>query len=140
MTGVKIDVGVLKEKVSTLTDLCVKMDTVIDKLVESHDRHITKVYENIDDQRDRNSDELKELRKELQERMDESETNLITELKSIRQQLTDHINDETANLKRIMKWKKVIVIAFIVLTLLVLNHSSDAEIGKFFRGILSLFV
>ena len=38
----KIDVGVLKQQITTLTLLCDKMDKVIEKLVDQHDRHIAK--------------------------------------------------------------------------------------------------
>ena len=41
---VKIDVEVLKTQVATLTQLCTKMDSVIDKLVENHDKVVNQIY------------------------------------------------------------------------------------------------
>ena len=40
---VRVDVGVLKSQVGTLTELCQKMDKVMEKIVDTHDRHLTKV-------------------------------------------------------------------------------------------------
>jgi hypothetical protein len=36
---IKIDVEVLKEKVDNITQLCNKMDQIIEKLVDNHDRN-----------------------------------------------------------------------------------------------------
>ena len=41
----RVDVGVLKTQVLTLSSICNKLDQVIEKLVDQHDRHISKVYE-----------------------------------------------------------------------------------------------
>ena len=36
----KVDVGILKTQVTSLTQLCDKMDKVIDKLMDNHDKMI----------------------------------------------------------------------------------------------------
>ena len=51
ISEIKVDVGVLKTQVLTLSALCNKMDQVIEKLVDQHDRHLVKVYEHMDNQR-----------------------------------------------------------------------------------------
>ena len=51
MIDVQVDIGVLKTQVLTLSALCNKMDVVIEKLVDQHDRHIAKVYADMDQRR-----------------------------------------------------------------------------------------
>ena len=46
VTEIKIDVEVLKEKVDNITQLCNKMDSVIDKLVNNHDRMVNQMIAN----------------------------------------------------------------------------------------------
>ena len=43
LSEIKVDVGVLKTQVLTLSALCNKMDQVIEKLVDQHDRHLAGV-------------------------------------------------------------------------------------------------
>mgnify|MGYP003328769517 CR=1 FL=1 len=50
-TDLKVDVGVLKTQVFTLSQLCEKMDKVIEKLVDVHDQHINQVYREMDKRR-----------------------------------------------------------------------------------------
>ena len=57
----EVDVGILKTKVETITTLCSKMDQVIERLVNQHDQHLTKVYENIDNRRKETDMDIKEL-------------------------------------------------------------------------------
>ena len=40
----KVDVEVLKNQVLTITQLCGKMDSVIEKLVDNHDRMVNQIY------------------------------------------------------------------------------------------------
>ena len=44
VVGLKVDVEVLKNQVSTLTQLCAKMDTVIEKIVDNHERIVNQIY------------------------------------------------------------------------------------------------
>ena len=41
---IKVDVEVLKNQVLTITQLCGKMDSVIEKLVDNHDRMVNQIY------------------------------------------------------------------------------------------------
>lgn len=44
----KIDVGVLKQQVLTLSQLCDKMDKVIEKLVDNQDRMTNQIYNDME--------------------------------------------------------------------------------------------
>ena len=57
LSSVKVDVGVLKTQVLTLSAICNKMDQVIEKLVDQHDRHIAKVYTDMDARRKEKDDD-----------------------------------------------------------------------------------
>ena len=54
---IKVDIGVLKTQVLTLSAICSKMDQVIEKLVDQHDRHIAKVYTDMDARRKEKDDD-----------------------------------------------------------------------------------
>jgi hypothetical protein len=41
---IKVEVGVLRTQVDTLTKLCDKMDKVIEKLAENHDKIVEQIY------------------------------------------------------------------------------------------------
>ena len=58
---IKVDVGVLKTQVLTLSTLCSKMDQVIEKLVDQHDRHIAKVYDDMENRRLETDADVKEI-------------------------------------------------------------------------------
>jgi len=45
------DVGKLKGQVEALTSIAGKLDIIIDKLVDQHDRHIAKVYTDMENRR-----------------------------------------------------------------------------------------
>ena len=57
---VKVDVGVLKTQVDTLTKLCEKMDTVIEKLVDHQDVIITQIYNDMDKRRSDVNEDIKD--------------------------------------------------------------------------------
>ena len=51
LTGVKVDVGILKTQTATLTALCEKMDRVIEKIVDQQEKYISQVYEDMEKRR-----------------------------------------------------------------------------------------
>ena len=64
-TDLKVDIGVLKTQVLTLSALCNKMDQVIEKLVDQHDRHIAKVYTDMDNRRLETEADIKEIHQRI---------------------------------------------------------------------------
>jgi hypothetical protein len=73
LSEIKVDVGVLKTQVLTLSALCNKMDQVIEKLVDQHDRHISGVYSNIDKRRLETEDDIKEIHERIDTVLDKME-------------------------------------------------------------------
>ena len=42
--ALKVEVGVLKEKVSALTDICEKLDRIIEKLADNNSDMVNQIY------------------------------------------------------------------------------------------------
>jgi predicted TIM-barrel enzyme len=83
-TELKVDVGVLKTQIFTLSQLCEKMDKVIERLVDVHDKHISKVYEAMDDQRKEKDQDISEVHERVDivlEKLTKSEKRIMEEIK-----------------------------------------------------------
>ena len=61
ITEIKVDVGVLKAQITTITTLCQKMDTIIEKIVEQQERYNTQIYQEMETRRQEKNYELKEV-------------------------------------------------------------------------------
>ena len=83
---VKVDIGVLKTQVLTLSALCNKMDLVIEKLLDQHDRHISKVYSDMNDRRKETDQEIGEIHQRVDlvlDKVQETELRMLTKDKLI---------------------------------------------------------
>ena len=47
----KVDIATIQQQIKGITELCSKMDQVIEKLVDQHDRHLAKIYDDIEKKR-----------------------------------------------------------------------------------------
>ena len=57
----KVDVGVLKTQVQTITQLCNKMDNVIDRLMTSQDQLVNQIYNDMDKRKQDTITDIKDL-------------------------------------------------------------------------------
>jgi len=120
----KVDVGVLKSQVSTLTTLCGKMDQVIEKLVDQHDRHLVKVYESIDQRRKETDMDIKELHERIDVVLDKvqiSEKTLLEEIQKLRADMQEHNTKDRQNIEQLLQWKWMIAGGIVVISWL-LSH------------------
>jgi len=125
---IRVDVGVLKSQVSTLTTLCGKMDQVIEKLVDQHDRHLVKVYENIDARRKETDMDIKELHERIDIVLDKvqiSERTLLEEIQSLRRDMQQHNTKDRENIEQLLQWKWMIVGGILVVSWLLSNVKFD---------------
>jgi len=125
---IRVDVGVLKSQVSTLSTLCGKMDTVIEKLVEQHDRHITKVYIDMDARRKETDADIKEIHGRIDtvlDKMQQSELRLMEELKALRKDMKEHNEKEKQSLDALLQWKWMIAGGVLVLSWLLSHVNFD---------------
>ena len=109
---VKVDVGVLKQQVSTLTILCDKMDKVMEKLVDQHDRHIEKIYTDMDKRRIETESDIGEIHGRIDtvlDKLHDSEIRLMSELKALRNEMQSHNAKEKESLDKLLQWKWMVV-------------------------------
>ena len=124
----RVDVGVLKSQVSTITSLCEKMDSVIDKLIEQHDKHIAKVYTDMDDRRKETDSDIKEIHGRIDTVIDKlqlSELRIMEELKDLRKDMKAHNDEEDKALTALMQWKWMIAGGILVLSWLISHVHYD---------------
>jgi len=133
MDELKVDVGVLKAKVEAITELCGKMDQVIEKLVDQHDRHLSKVYENIDLRRKETDMDIKELHVRIDSVLDKvqvTEKTLLEEIKLLRKEMSDHNKKEKESLDKLLQWKWMVAGGILVLSWLISHVNLDTLILK----------
>jgi hypothetical protein len=120
----QVDVGVLKEQVSSIASLCGKMDIIIQKLVEQNDRHIAQVYQDMDKRRLETDADIKEIHDRIDTVLDKvqmTELRLMEELKSMRTDLMNHSKQEKDQLDKLLQWKWMIVGGIAAVTWLASN-------------------
>ena len=108
----KVDVGVLKVQVTQLTELCAKMDKVIDKLMENQDKLVNQIYEEIDSKKKETNSDIKELHsrittisRELSDKVELTERRIMERIENLRTEISNHNKKEDAELGKILEWK-----------------------------------
>ena len=132
LSEIKVDVGVLKTQVLTLSALCNKMDQVIEKLVDQHDRHISGVYNNIDKRRLETEDDIKEIHERIDtvlDKMEKSNEKIMEEFKSLRKDMSDHNVKEKEALDQLLKWKWMVAGGIVALSWLISHFNPDTIIS-----------
>ena len=131
---IKVDVGVLKSQVATLTQLCGKMDTVIEKLVDVHDRHIAKVYEDMEQRRKETDGDIREIHGRIDtvlDKMQTTELRIMDEIKNLRNIIQDHQSKEKKQLDAILQWKWIITGGVLVMSWLLSHVNIDTIVKAF---------
>ena len=134
-TDLKVDVGVLKTQIFTLSQLCEKMDKVIEKLVDVHDQHISKVYDTMDKNRKEKDQDIADVHDRVDtvlEKLTESEKRIMEEIQGIRKCVSDHAANSKAQFEALSRWKWTIAGGIIVITWLI-SHSGLDTILKVLR-------
>ena len=128
LSEIKVDVGVLKTQVLTLSALCNKMDQVIEKLVDQHDRHISGVYNDMDKRRLETEADVKEIHERIDTVLDKMETSnnkIMDEFKSLRTEMTEHNKKEKESLDKLLQWKWMVAGGIIVMSWLISHANLD---------------
>lgn len=132
ISEIKVDVGVLKTQVLTLSALCNKMDQVIEKLVDQHDRHLIKVYENMDNQRKEKDMDISEIHERIDvvlDKVQESELRIMDEIKGLKNTMDEHVQASKSQYEKLNQWKWTLAGGIIVITWLI-SHSNFDTILK----------
>ena len=131
-TDLKVDVGVLKTQIFTLSQLCEKMDKVIEKLVDVHDQHISKVYDTMDKNRIEKDQDIADVHDRVDavlEKLTESEKRIMEEIQGIRKCVSEHAANSKSQFEQLARWKWTIAGGIVVLTWLI-SHSGLDTIVK----------
>ena len=133
---IKVDVGILKNQVSTLTQLCNKMDSVIDKLMEKQDKITEDLYDEIAVKRKETVEDIKELHsrittvdRNLSDKIELTERRIMEKIESLHATISEHNKKEDSELKKILEWKWMAAGGIIVLAW-ILSHIKMETLGK----------
>lgn len=126
--NLRVDVEVLKTQVSNITHLCEKMDEIIEKLVDNHDRMVNQIYEDMNKRREDTVQDIKELHsrittvdRNLSDKIELTERRIMDEIKSLRSHISEHNKKEDEDLKKILQWKWMIAGGVVVLAWIISN-------------------
>lgn len=135
----KVDVGVLKTQVATLTQLCNKMDSVIEKLMENQSRITEQIYDDMEKKKQETTADIKELHsrittvdRNLSDKIELTERRIMEEIKSLREDITLHNDKEDKDLKRILEWKWMAAGGILVLAWL-FSHVNLSVLGNLLK-------
>ena len=135
----KVDVEVLKNQVLTITQLCGKMDSVIEKLVDNHDRMVNQIYTDMEKRKADTNADIKELHsrittisREVADKVELTERRIMDEIKSLREDIAEHNKKEDDDLRKILQWKWMVAGGVIVLAW-VISNVNLATLSKVFN-------
>jgi len=136
---IKVDVEVLKNQVLTITQLCGKMDSVIEKLVDNHDRMVNQIYNDMEKRKADTNADIKELHsrittisREVADKVELTERRIMEEIKFLREDIAEHNKKEDDDLKKILQWKWMVAGGVIVLAWVISNVNLNA-LSKLFN-------
>ena len=128
LSEIKVDVGVLMTQVLTLSALCNKMDQIIEKLVDQHDRHINGVYSQMDKRRLETEEDIAEIDARIDtvlDKLQESELRIMQEIKALKGCITEHSANSKLQFEKINQWKWMIAGGILVLSWLISHGNLD---------------
>ena len=135
----KVDVEVLKSQVLTITQLCGKMDSVIEKLVDNHDRMVNQIYTDMEKRKADTNADIKDLHsrittisREVADKVELTERRIMDEIKSLREDIAEHNKKEDDDLKKILQWKWMVAGGVVVLAW-VISNVNLAALSKVFN-------
>jgi hypothetical protein len=126
--ALKVEVGVLKEKVNTIAELCEKMDRVIEKLADNNTNMVNQIYKDMDKRKEDTVGDIKELHsritttdRNLSDKIELTERRIMDEIKSLRDHITEHNKKEDENLQSMLQWKWMVAGGVVVLAWIIAN-------------------
>ena len=135
----KVDVEVLKNQVLTITQLCGKMDSVIEKLVDNHDRMVNQIYNDMEKRKADTNADIKEIHsrittisREVADKVELTERRIMEEIKSLREEIEKHNKKEDDDLRKILQWKWMVAGGVIVMAW-VISNVNLAALSKLFN-------
>lgn len=132
ITQLKVDVGVLKTQVSSITVLCDKMDKVIERLTVSQEKIVEQIYNDMRQREEEKDEDVKEIHsrittisRELSDKVELTERRLMEEIKALRKDIAEHNKKEDTEIQKILEWKWMAAGGILVLAWLLSHMKSD---------------
>ena len=132
IVDMKVDVGILKTQVASLTSLCDKMDKVIEKLMEKQDNITNNLYDDINEKKQETQADIKELHsrittvdRNLSDKLELTERRIMEEIKSLREDIAEHNKVEDKQINKILEWKWMAAGGIVTLAWLVSHIKVD---------------
>ena len=132
IVDMKVDVGILKTQVASLTSLCDKMDKVIEKLMEKQDNITNNLYDDINEKKQETQADIKELHsrittvdRNLSDKLELTERRIMEEIKSLREDIAEHNKVEDNQIQKILEWKWMAAGGIVTLAWLVSHIKVD---------------
>jgi hypothetical protein len=125
---IKVDVGVLKTQVLTLSAICNKLDSLIEKLVDQHDRHISKVYDDMNNNRKEKDADISEIHERIDtvlNKVEQSEKCIMEEIRGLKKTMGEHVEASRNQYERLNQWKWTLAGGIIVITWLISHSNFD---------------
>jgi hemerythrin superfamily protein len=128
------DVGVLKGKVDSLTTIANKLDIIMEKMVDLHDRHVTKIYDDMEKRRMETQEQIKEIHARIDtvlEKVQETEKSVSEKIEKLQKCITEHNTKEKEQLDQILKWKWQVAGGILAIAWLLSHVSLDTLLKNF---------
>ena len=122
LTKIKVDVEVLKTQVDTLTNLCRKMDSIIEKLVDQQEKYTTQIYKDMENRRIEKNAEVKEIHDRIDTVIDKvqiTELRIMEEIKELRAELLKRQEKDSNKMDNLTQWKWMIAGAIVAVAYII---------------------
>ena len=127
------DVGILKGQVAALSNVASKFDIIMDKVIDQQDRHMTKVYTDMENRRIETEGDIREIHDRIDmvlEKVQTTEKSILEKIEGLRDCITEHNKEEKKQLEQLLQYKWMIVGGIIVLSWLI-SHVKPDTLGLF---------
>lgn len=128
VTKLQVDVGILKTQVVNISNLCDKMDKVIERLMNNQEKIVNDIYDDMTEEKRDTTEDIKELHsrittvdRNLTEKLESVEDKIMAEIKVLRKDISEHNKSEDSKIDQILEWKWMAAGGILVLTWL-LSH------------------
>lgn len=124
----RVDVGVLKTQVATITALCQKMDLIIEKIVDQQERYNLQIYQEMERRREEKNAELKDVHDRIDTVIDKvqiTELRIMDEIKELKVQISQNNQRDKEAIEKLNQWKWTVGGAIIAVSWLISHLDSD---------------
>lgn len=135
ITDLKVDVATLKAQSAVLTNLCEKMDRVIEKIVDQQERYISQVYDDMEKRRLEKNAELKEVHNRIDTVIDKvelTERRIKDDIQELRKEMGEKFRKEQETVEKLSQWKWMAAGGIVVMSWLI-SHIDYDIIEKIFK-------